>query len=95
MKKLFLTGVAALFLAGTAYAGNCRNYRCGKVEVQACLYKEDGKVAGEQIAIQIPNDFDNKVGREQWTSGTFYYNGIEDPIGYFIKGKRYKCQELP
>jgi hypothetical protein len=93
MTRALLIGIAALFLAtGTAHAGNCRNYQCGEVKVQACLYKEDGKVAGEEVAIQIPNNFNNKIGREQWTSGTFLYNGIEEPIAYFIKGKRYKCK---
>src|SRR5262249_14553365 len=30
----------------TAHAGPCKLYQCGKTEVQNCLYKEDGTVAG-------------------------------------------------
>ena len=95
MKKLLLTGIAVLFLAtGTAHARNVRDYQCGKTQITAAITKDTGTPVAYQITITRPLA-DLPKNRHPITSGTFVFKEIDDPVGYFVNGKRYKCKEIP
>jgi hypothetical protein len=90
--------IAVLFLAtGTAHAGMCNSYICGKVEVHHCLVKpsyNNGKFWSEQTTINIPLKEDKKGNfvDENVASGVFVY-GPSNPT-YYLNGKRYPCKDV-
>jgi hypothetical protein len=95
MMKAFASALAATLLATSAQAGNCRLYLCGKTKVHVCLYKEEGKVAGDEVTITTPSENLKFSKDKMLTSGTFLYKDIETPVGYFVNGKKYKCKQNP
>jgi len=72
-RVIIITGIAALVLAtGTAHAGNCSSYQCGKIEVHSCYIKpsyNNDKFASDETTINIPEGMRNKTRRGNSTSG--------------------------
>jgi hypothetical protein len=98
MMKYALALGAALFLTtGTAHAGNCSSYQCGKIEVHSCYVKpsyNNNKFASHQATINIPEGMQNKTRRGNSTSGAFIQNDITGTTAYYLNGKRYRCKDV-
>jgi hypothetical protein len=83
--KLFLTSIAALFLAtGTAHAGCCEWSKCGKVFVQDQVIKHGAKPSTSDVLFENPpRNFTYRCNSkgECWLNGNFC-RGITDKEYY-------------
>ena len=97
---LVLAAISALLsmvlvaLTTAASARNVREYQCGPVSVTASILKDAGLPVAYQIIIERKLA-DLPDGARRFESGTFVFREIDDPIAYFLNGKRYRCKEIP
>ena len=49
---------------------------------------------GYQVSIELRWS-ELPKGHKITSSGAFVFEGIEEPIGYFLNGKKYRCKEIP
>jgi hypothetical protein len=96
MRKAISTvlSVVLVALATSAHARNVRDYQCGPSRISVAIVKDTGIPYGYQITIERKWTDVSKT-QKVTSSGTFIFDGIEDPIAYLLNGKRYKCKEIP